>query len=204
MNLLFALILSFVFTLSAHAAPAWGPVGGLTLGNGTFSVPGYTTSLKNRVGVAAGISTEFELGDVFFLQPELLYVSKGATLTVLMVDTDFSFDYVELPVFIKPKFAIGSGSAKAYALVGPSFGVMTKASATVSGLGAGATITDVERFEFSGNLGAGLEGAVGNFIGFLDLRYMHGFSNIVKNNLNGRLSYSNRTWLILVGAHFGM
>lgn len=148
-----------------------------------------------------GIVSEFELSPVFSIMPELHYTQKG-----FAVDAGRSLDllglsipveakattrvkYIELPVLAKARF--GNDKIKGYATAGAAIGrafdayLRPQLSAIIDinlprvPIDFGSS--NLNRIEFSGIVGAGLEvpDTKGKF--FADVRYQHSFTNTIND-----------------------
>ena len=60
-------------------------------------------SPDSRIGLRAGLFTEFQLSQSFYLQPEVLYASKGFQLDLPLLSSNLtaSFHYLSVPVMLK-------------------------------------------------------------------------------------------------------
>ena len=171
------------FTLGAAPLAAQsvsvGPMGGASFFtfNGSdsdiFSDPDVGVGLDKgtRVGFAAGAFAEFEFGTRWAIEPQLLYIQKGAKYSGTLSDPDLgdvdvstslNTDYVQIPVLFKAEFRNPSGSVTPALFVGPAFGFNIGCSLSVDAgeVGSGDTDCDddtVKSTEFSVVFGAGLE-----------------------------------------------
>lgn len=59
--------------------------------------------LESNKGFQAGFVYKLNISDVFAIQPELLYVRKGADYSILSKRVDLTMDYVEVPLSIVVK-----------------------------------------------------------------------------------------------------
>jgi len=118
-------------TFISQAQTTKATVGGTTFGiragvnfqnlNGQFA--GNDLDNKIKVGFNAGLNAEIPLADEFYIQPGLLFTTKGAKAD--NDDTKVNISYLELPVnfLYKPilgagKLLLGAGPYAAYALGG--------------------------------------------------------------------------------------
>jgi len=151
-----------------------------------------TASPDSRVGFAAGGYVTIGLGPRLALQPELLYVQKGAKYSLSYyegligdrVDADLTFklDYLDLPVLFKYLFA-GGGAAKPSLYLGPVMALKMSSNlqVEVSAPGYGSNeleveFEDVKSLDFGAVVGAGLDVAVGEGSLVFDVRYTVGLS----------------------------
>src|SRR5512134_3546851 len=102
-----ALVLAFFAVPAAHAGMAFGVKGGVSLSH----VNADLFDTDNRTGFVGGVYGTFDLSPMFGVQPELLYVRKGAELfttdvtiggiTFGSVGTRLDVDYIEIPVLLR-------------------------------------------------------------------------------------------------------
>ncbi|MBP7205996.1 MAG: PorT family protein [Candidatus Cloacimonetes bacterium] len=96
----------FIFLLAvlglgmAYGETAFGLRAGLNLMNREFSGDSNLTT-GDRTGFHAGLVMQFRTDANVILQPELLYTQKGYTYDGIVIDHQYNFDYVELPIAIK-------------------------------------------------------------------------------------------------------
>ena len=77
-------------------------------------------SPDSRIGLRAGLFTEFQLSQSFYLQPEVLYASKGFQLDLPLLSSNLtaSFHYLSIPVMLKYAI-IDNASIQLLGLAGP-------------------------------------------------------------------------------------
>jgi hypothetical protein len=64
---------------------------------------------KNRSGTMFGVSLSVPLGSGLVLQPELLFINKGAELDLTSgVTQDIRLDYLEIPLLLRRNFGSGA------------------------------------------------------------------------------------------------
>ncbi|MGB9837123.1 MAG: porin family protein [Candidatus Saccharicenans sp.] len=195
---------------SALAGVRFGVKGGIALAN-IKSVPstfeGY--SWENKTGLAGGLSMEIGLPGPFSIQPELLYIQKGAKISVSEGDITGTFkaniDYFEVPVLLKYNLVSG-GLTIPSIYAGPYVGFNTSAKFVLSISGYPDETEDIKdqikNTEFGAVFGVGLTQKLGLFKITLDARYDLGLSNIVEVTEGGPESIKTRTWLFMVGLSF--
>ncbi len=57
--------------------------------------------LDSRVGFSGGVFLTYAIDRQFSIQPEILYVSKGAAKDFFFFDAHWNLDYLEIPVLLK-------------------------------------------------------------------------------------------------------
>ncbi|MBQ0735383.1 porin family protein [Aquimarina celericrescens] len=154
MKKLFLLAIAVIgFTVSSNAQDIkLGVKGGVNFAN----VTGSDIDFDSRTGFHIGGVLQISVLETFAIQPEVLYSAQGAELG----DIDFDIDYLNVPILAKLKFAKFL-SVEA----GPQLGFVVN---------EGDNVQDIESFDFSGAVGAGVE--FGSFFG--QLRYNFGLTDI--------------------------
>jgi len=192
-------VLMLAVTVSAQSQVKFGIKAGANMA--TMSGDGWddletlrsvSVEKKYLMGMAGGLFVELPLGTgVVSLQPEVLYVMKGAKAEVTEDGETYTEklknDYLEVPVLIKYNFTT-AGSAKPFMFVGPvaAFNIASKIQvedppATDSTLGD-FDIDNAKSLDFGLTIGAGLGLAMGQS-GKLtfDLRYTIGLGDVFED-----------------------
>jgi hypothetical protein len=190
-----ALVLGLPAAARAQAVSA-GVRAGVNSATLKFDVDDDLVDPQRRTGFSGGIFVTVPANAVVALQPELLFSAQGVRVSQEGITATLAIDYVQVPVL--GRFALGAGSPVAV-LVGPSFGIRTRADANVPG--APTEFTEefedqVERFDVA--LVTGLAADVGRFV--LDGRYTWGLRNIATDAGDG--SVKNRVLTISAGVRF--
>lgn len=207
------LVSLFMISLAASSALAGiktGIKGGITLAN-VKSVPDNFMGYKweNKMGLAGGVFLEIGLPGPLSIQPEVLYVQKGAQISVSEAGITGTFkayiDYIEIPLLLK--FNLVSGGPTVPSIyAGPYVGFNTKAEFVIKITGYPEqredVKDDVKNTEFGMAFGLGLAQKLGVVKLTLDARYDLGISNIIKETLEEPSSIKTRTWLFMVGFSF--
>ncbi|NML56680.1 porin family protein [Chryseobacterium cheonjiense] len=123
---------------------------------------------KSKVGFQAGLGVNIPTGAAnFSIQPELNFISKGTKIKNALVNQNFNFNYIEVPVLAKYSFG------PVYVNAGPSVGfLMGKNNAVKAVYGKTKTI------DFGLQMGAGVAIPAGPGKLIVDGRYNLGLSNI--------------------------
>lgn len=208
-------VMALLFLLSLVANPALAGVkagikGGITLAN-IKSVPETFEGYKweTKMGLAGGVFMEIGLPGRFSIQPEVLYVQKGAKITVsegeITATLKANIDYIEIPLLLKYNLVSG-GLTTPSVYVGPYFGFNTKAEFAISVTGQPEQKEDIKDdikdTEFGVTFGLGLTQKLGVAKLTLDARYDLGISNIIEPTVEVPSSIKTRTWLFMVGFAF--
>jgi hypothetical protein len=104
----------------------WGVKGGLSIAN-TSLEGDEDDDLSSRTGFAAGAYFNYPLTARFGIQPEVLYVQKGARLSEDGFEFKLNLDYIEIPILFVAKFAEAGRGVRPFVGVGPSIGFNTTA-----------------------------------------------------------------------------
>ncbi len=122
-KILIMAIVAFLFSFSVNAQLKIGvTAGGDQHKQYVNATEGSLFSNDHFRSYHAGLIGELPLAKNFYLQPELLYSRKGATLQSSMnaADTKVRIDYVEVPIYLVYKLPLGFGNA--FAGAGAAFG----------------------------------------------------------------------------------
>jgi hypothetical protein len=131
------------------------------------------------IGVHAGVNAQIPIAPEFYFQPGLQFSTKGAKNTEDAITTKYQLSYVELPLNLVYKGALGNG----FVMIGfgPYVGYGIKGKVTLEGGGSGKIESDVEfknvvtltdplttpyfkALDLGGNVFAGYEMAGGIFV----------------------------------------
>jgi opacity protein-like surface antigen len=159
-------------TVSAQDTPAIGVKAGVNFTTLSFDDDGPETS--TRTGVVAGLFASLPVNARLAIQPEFLYASKGARLGN-NAEVTLTIDYFEVPVLADVR--LNSGPARVSLVLGPSFGVRSRARLTVGD--ESVDFADVlERVDVG--LVAGLAVTSGRIV--IDGRYTHGLKGVASDD----------------------
>lgn len=171
------------------------------------SIDGLTSSLtpdtKVLIGSTTGITADIPLGSGFSFAPELLYTQKGFVLSegidinILGLPVNVGatvtnrINYIESPLLMK--YTIDLGKVAIYGQAGPSIAFATSAHTRATAnvifdIDIASTDLNLEsnnynRWDLAANVGAGL--AIKTTTGkiFSDIRYQHGFNDIIEDTI---------------------
>ncbi len=173
MKLFFSVVLTTILFTGTMSAQHFniGIKGGLNLYN-INNDNGPSNDAK--VGYHVGIINHFHLGPQWAAQPEVSFSAQGAKNSIGGLDTKLKLGYINIPVMIQYMFDNGFRLQ-----AGPQVGFLVAANSSVND-----NDTDIKSnfktVEFG--LGAGF-GYVNPATGFgVDLRYVHGLSDINENS----------------------
>jgi opacity protein-like surface antigen len=166
----------------ASAQIKLGVKGGLNIADIGGSDAGTT---ETKTGFVAGGFAEFMIGNMFAIQPEVLYSQKGTKESISGGELKFKLDYIEVPVLLKINIPIEGSKVHPNVYVGPSVGF--KSSCKVSGSSGGVSAdvdcdaggTDpIKSTDFGLAFGGGVSFDVGGAEIGVDVRYTLGLSTI--------------------------
>lgn len=170
------------------ADPKFGVQGGVSVSN--FNAPSGITA-SNITGFAAGILVEVPLNDNVAIQPEALFVQRGADLTGSgATGLSSKINSLDVPVFLK--LGIGSKDVRGTLFAGPNLSFAISNSLVASAGGSAGTVS------FTPNtFDLGFAGGVGVEVGplMVNVRYVAGLLNIN----NGAATWNSRGFLGMVG-----
>lgn len=155
---------------------------GIKAGPNFSNLEGVTFDTKMRTGFHFGLAAELKLPGKLALQPELLYSSQGAKVTLTAVD-DIKYDYITVPVLLKYYLISDVVSLEA----GPQFSFLTQDR---NDFDPGNSAT----FDFAALGGIGIN--IGDHL-FLQGRYVIGLTDASSN-----ANVTNKVIQISVGYFF--
>ncbi len=199
-NLLFILTIACSLVLTTAAQAQIGIKGGVTLSNlaqKAFEDEGSDFEENSTVGFQAGIFAELPIGEVFAIQPELLFIQKGGksefNIGNSSYERNFHYNYIEVPVLAKVKAGSTDGSGIGLFFYGGpfvSYAINGKIDNDITILGdKTSNETDIEfnddddqrRLDWGAAFGLGLN--LGSLV--LDLRYDLGINNVLTDEFDG-------------------
>lgn len=208
-GLLPVIVFIAIFSLAISPTRAqvhFGLKGGLTLGT-VKSIPeafleGFPW--KTKQGWVGGAFASFEFLKGVSLQPEVLFLQKGARLLDSEYDFEarFNFNYLEIPVLLKIDLYLEGAAAVPSLFFGPFFGFNQRASIVMIDPDYRETEdikTDVEKAEYGVTFGLAVTQKWGPGYLSIDARYDLGLSNILKPGVDWMDSIKTRTWVFLIG-----
>lgn len=188
-------------TLTGAQEVHGGVLGGIAFSNlsnltEAIDFGGSSVDVKRRTGVVVGPFVSIDLNERFAVQPEVLFATKGATVTDGLNEARIELSYIDIPVLARFTPAPGNPF---YVVIGPS--VNFNVSATLVDVVPAETEEDigedVKDVEFGIVFGAG----VGFRRFFAEGRYIAGLSNIA-DDPDIDVSVRNRSFVILAGVRF--
>jgi hypothetical protein len=202
------LLVAAMFTpTETSAQTVVGVKAGIGIANLSLSESADELNLSSRTTFTGGGFATFGLGEMFFLQPEVLYAPKGAKGDIEGVEATFALDYIEIPVLFGAAFDLGGSSVKPRVFAGPSvaFEIGCDVSGTESGVSVSFECSEIEletkSVDFGLVFGAGVAFPLGSVQLIIDGRYDLGLSDI--NDFEGDTeSIKNKAWQFMAGVGF--
>lgn len=165
-----------------------------------------TDDLDRRTGFMVGGFALVDFAGPFALQPELMYVQKGATQEESIGGTTITgttkLDYIEIPVLAKVQLPVQGGFSP-HLFAGPTLGFTVTAEAKTEGGGESETedlSDEASETDVGLALGGGLDVNLAAGTLMIDVRYGLGLSNI--DDTEGDQSVNNQGYMITVGFAF--
>ncbi len=129
--------------------------------------------LDSRTGFSAGAFLTYKLNRQFAVQPEILYVTKGAAKDLFFFNAHLNLDYLEIPVLLKFDFT-PDGNMRPNLFVGPALGVLLASKFHIIN-----ETYDIKDYTKSMDVSLVFGGGIDYRRVTFDLRYTLGLSGIV-------------------------
>ena len=179
------LLLAFMVTSVAQAQEETAPMSkGLKFGLNMAKVTGDSASMGTvdatfKPGFAFGGFLGFNLSPAVTIQPEVMYVMKGAKYEEGDMELQFKVNYLEVPVLLKYNFTT-SGSISPALFVGPAvaFKIGAKAKISDQTYSEEVDLENIKSTDFGLIIGAGFDFAAENYNIVFDVRYTVGMSGL--------------------------
>ena len=166
--------------------------------------------VDSRGALGFGAFYRAPLGTSVSVQPELLYMPKGFSMSEDGVDGTWKLNYLQLPVLFQYHFST-NGNLAPRIFAGPAFALEVGCEIEGEESGTSASIDcdefsdfgldlGAKSFEFGLVLGAGVDFAAGSMVVTLDGRYDMGLSDALEfEDVSG---LKNRAWAFFGGVGF--
>jgi hypothetical protein len=206
-----ALPLALLLAAPLQAQTTLGVKGGINIAQTDFE----DLDFGSRTGFLGGAFVRFGLGSTLAVQPELLFVPKGASESDSGVELTFKLDYIEIPILLQYRFQT-EGALTPVLFAGPYVAIETTCDLAGSAGGGSQSVAcnalDEVTEGFLGDLntkstdigaifGGGLDFYVGSVIVGAEARYGLGLTN-VNDTPNSTQSIKNRGWSVLGSVGF--
>jgi hypothetical protein len=179
---------------------------GLSIANESISVGGISLSPSSRTGLAVGVDFMYDVIEYISLGAGLMYIQKGAELTVpteegtASVKDTYNYLAIPIPVHFQGNIKTGNNIIRPFALFSlePSFLLSAKAEVKAAGITLEEDITDnLEGLDFGIGFGGGIKALFSSFFVSVQGKYILGLTDIVKDV---EIDTKNRAFTILLGA----
>jgi hypothetical protein len=180
---------------------------GLSIANVSASVGGIISpSYSSRTGLAVGVDFLYDVIEYISLGAGLMYIQKGAELTVTTeegtasVKGTYNYLAIPIPVHFQGNIKTGNNIIRPFALFSlePSFLLSAKVEVKVAGITLEEDITDnLEGLDFGIGFGGGIKALFSSFFLLAQGKYILGLTDIVKDV---EVDTKNRAFTILLGA----
>jgi len=175
--LVMGIILSLCVAASAQQADVgvkgWGFKLGFDIAKINTDYDELDDFLDSRVGFTAGAYLTYSLNRQFAVQPELLYVGKGAEKDLFFIGAHWSIDYIEVPVLLKFDI-VPDGQVHPNLFFGPALAVLVGSELKASSVAVDVA-DGMKSIDFGLVFGAGIDYKRVTF----DARYTLGLANTV-------------------------
>jgi hypothetical protein len=144
------------------------------------------------------------MSPAFSIQPEVLFMSKGATTDVGDLNDgvlSVNLSYIELAVL--GRYSLGSGPLRPTVFVGPTLGYNVGCEIELDDVGAvdcdqdEFDVATIKSTELGGVIGAGIDYDMGGLVLVADARYGLGLTNI--DDTGSDADVKNRAWTFMAG-----
>ncbi len=202
--LLVILMVAFVGTTANGQLIGKGIKAGVNLANLSGS---DIEDTEMKTGLAVGGFITYGFSEMFAVQPEVLFMMKGAKFT----ETDpffgdvtgkFKFNYIEIPVLVKVMIPT-SGKVKPNIFAGPAVGFLMSADLEAEALGVSAEVDikdEIKSIDFGLAFGAGVGFEITQGTITLDARYTLGLTSV--DDTDDELDMKNGVISIMGGFSF--
>lgn len=191
----FALVAAFVLVAAVATHAGAGVAYGIKGGIGLSHVNADLFSTDNRTGFVGGVYVGIDLAPNIGLQPELLYVRKGAKLfstdvtvggiTFGSVGTNLDVDYVEVPVLLRLNTP-SAGPLDLRLLAGPVLSLKANEALSTTGLiGVRLGSNQIKSTDMGLAMGGAIAVRNGNMKLVAEGRYTLGLANVSKLPFGG-------------------
>lgn len=168
---------------------------------------GEAVDWKSKAAFTGGAYLQLGLGDVFAVQPEILYSPKGAKQDLTDGALSLDLTYLDVPLLIMARIPAGDSPIWPILFAGPviSFEMDCKLKSPSVSLDCDAGDTPASRTDatdYGVTFGLGFEFFFGSVRSQLDARYTLGLNDI--NATGSGASVKNRGWTFLFGLGYAL
>ncbi len=152
----------------------------------------------SRSTTALGVFLGFQVGPIVTIQPEVLYMMKGAEFDSAAVNITRKLDYIEIPILLKVNIPVQGNIVKPSVFAGPALGIKVNAEDELEGEGISGTDEreDIKNTDFGAVFGGSIGFAVGSIAQFdLGVRYNLGLTSVDDSAAEGDVKNSVLSFL---------
>lgn len=156
--------------------------------------------IESISGFTGGIFLKYSTGNVFAIQPEILYTRKGGYYSEGLFSYELNVDYLEIPLLLKAQIPVGE-AVFPFLYVGPyaAFELNNREQGDFFFVDYESTAA-IRDFDAGAVLGAGLDVELEKFFLGFDARYGIGMVNIYEPDDDGdQADIKNRSLSFMVG-----
>lgn len=191
--------LAVLFVLPLQAQWDVGGVIAFNLASISVDPEPSTEEYSGRLGFGIGAVADRPLTDQIDLHAEPMYLQKGGKIKEGGNEAIFKVHYFEIPILFRYNFQ-NDGSAKPYAMAGPSIGFLLSSKADIENGPELDQKDETKSLDFGLAVGGGVKLPRGNKTFFAEARYVLGLSNT--NDESGESEVKNRGLIVLGGVTF--
>lgn len=193
LKLTFAIVILLV-TSQVQGQIKFGPEIGLNFSQMNMKSSGTEYTPKTLMGFHIGLISEFSLSENLFVQPGILYSSKGSKFDIMGTEAEVSPSYIEIPINLMYKFNLGA--PKVFILAGPyiayGIGGKIKVAGQTQDIQFGSdSNSDMKPLDYGLSFGAGVE--IANIE--LSARYELGLANLAPQDPSNN-KFTNKVFAI--------
>lgn len=196
---LFAAIFAFGL-VGAQQAEAQQNMVGVKGGFISSELSGDFADVDSRTGFGFGAFLQVMVAPNFSIQPEALYLSKGASESG--GDGEVKVNYIQVPVLVQYHFPTPGVSPRVFA--GPSIAFETACDIEEDDVSASCEdeLVNTKSADFGLVFGAGVDIPAGGVVVTLDGRYDMGVTNVSDEPEAVDFDIKNRSWEFFAGVGF--
>lgn len=196
---LIAALFAFGFAGVQEAAAQQNMVG-LKAGLVAAELSGDVEDVSSRAGLGFGGFLQVMVGPNFSIQPEALYLMKGASDDAN--EADIKVNYLQVPILVQYHIPAAGVSPRIFA--GPSLAFELGCDLEMDGVEASCEAADIstKSADFGLVFGAGADIPLGGVVVTLDGRYDLGVTNIAEDVDGVEFDVKNRAFEFFAGVGF--
>lgn len=186
----------------AQEAAAQQNMVGLKAGLVAAELSGDVEDVSSRAGLGFGGFLQVMVGPNFSIQPEALYLMKGASGSDGAEDVDVKVNYLQVPILVQYHIPAAGVSPRIFA--GPSLAFELGCDVETNGVESSCETEEIstKSADFGVVFGAGADIPLGGVVVTLDGRYDLGVTNVAEEPEGVEFEIKNRAWEFFAGVGF--